>query len=42
MANVYDLLKQGSGNNPDLDPTKTIDAEENSDVSTIGSIFAGS
>ena len=41
MANVYDLLKQGSGNNPDLDPTKTIDAEENSDVSTIGSIFAG-
>ena len=26
MANVYDLLNQGNGNNPDLDSSKTIDA----------------
>jgi hypothetical protein len=41
MANVYELLNKGTSENKDLDPSKTIPAEESSDVSTIGSIFSG-
>ena len=41
MANVYDLLKQGTAGTPGLNNTELLPAEENNEVSTIASIFAG-
>ena len=41
MANVYDLLKQGTSGNSGLNNTDLLPAEENNEVSTIASIFAG-
>ena len=41
MANVYDLLKQGTAGDSGLNNTDLLPAEENNEVSTIASIFAG-
>ena len=41
MANVYDLLKQGTSGNSGLNNTDLLPAEENNEVSTIASICAG-
>ena len=41
MANVYDLLKQGTAGTPGLNNTELLPAEENNEVSTMASIFAG-
>ena len=41
MANVYDLLKQGTTGTPGLNNVDTLPAEDNNEVSTMASIFAG-
>ena len=41
MANVYDLLNQGTSGNAGLNNTDLLPAEENNEVSTIASVFAG-
>jgi len=41
MANVYDLLNQGTAGNSGLNNTDLLSAEENNEVSTLASIFAG-
>jgi len=41
MANVYDLLKQGTAGDSGLNNTDLLPAEENNEVSTMASIFAG-
>tara|TARA_R100000951_G_scaffold24324_1_gene20538 strand:+ start:1394 stop:5263 length:3870 start_codon:yes stop_codon:yes gene_type:complete len=41
VANVYDLLKQGTTGTPGLNNVDTLPAEDNNEVSTMASIFAG-